>query len=30
MLEGTRLPRLSAEAMEGVIHRESLAVLGLQ
>jgi len=30
MLEGTRLPRLSAEAIEGVIHRDSLALLGLR
>jgi predicted TIM-barrel fold metal-dependent hydrolase len=30
MLAGTWLPRLSAEALEGVIHRDSLALLGLQ
>jgi predicted TIM-barrel fold metal-dependent hydrolase len=30
MLEGTSLPRLSTEAIEGVIHRDSLALLGLE
>ncbi|HCN28442.1 MAG TPA: amidohydrolase [Verrucomicrobiales bacterium] len=30
MLEGTRLPRLDAEQIEAVIHRDSLALLGLR
>lgn len=29
MLEGTRLPRLNAQAIEQVIHRDSLPLLGL-
>lgn len=30
MLEGTRLPRLNAEEIEALIHRESLRLLGLE
>ncbi|MDP6779555.1 MAG: amidohydrolase family protein [Candidatus Latescibacteria bacterium] len=30
MVEGTALPRLDAEAIESVIHRETLGVLGLE
>ncbi len=30
MLEGTALPRLDVDAIESVIHRESLSVLGLE
>jgi hypothetical protein len=29
MLDGTALPRLDAQQIEAVIHRESLAILGL-
>ena len=29
MLEGTRLPRLKTEEIEAMIHRDSLAILGL-
>ncbi len=29
MLDGTRLPRLDAQAVESMIHRDSLALLGL-
>jgi hypothetical protein len=30
MLAGTALPRLNADAIESVIHRDSLSLLGLQ
>jgi predicted TIM-barrel fold metal-dependent hydrolase len=30
MLEGTALPRLNAQAIEDVIHRDSLTLLGLK
>jgi predicted TIM-barrel fold metal-dependent hydrolase len=29
MLEGTKLPRLKTEEIEAMIHRDSLAILGL-
>jgi hypothetical protein len=29
MLEGTKLPRLNADEIERMIHRDSLALLGL-
>jgi predicted TIM-barrel fold metal-dependent hydrolase len=30
MLEGTKLPRLKSEEIENMIHRDSLAILGLR
>jgi hypothetical protein len=30
MVEGTRLPRLDEQAIDAMIHRDSLRILGLE